>query len=617
MPPPKCGGGDSLSRFTCNKALSNEGRWASCLCAICGEVLGTSLVAEPREDIAETADDVPGDTSSGYLLTIGTPIIGVLEVDGDHDWYAVNLVAGTRYQITLNGVAVDGYGALEDPYLYLRNASGDLIVKNDDIRDGVIRNSRINWVATGSGQYFLDAGAWDEKFVGGYQLSIIEFTPPIYTLDEIADFLTTGFWGDGGRRWDVSNDKIITYNVTGLTDAGQTLARAAFQSWANVTNLVFEEVDSGGDITLDDNQSGAFASSSVSNGFITSSSINIGIGWLNTYGTAIDSYSFQTYVHEIGHALGFGHGGAYNVTATYGVDNLYQNDIWSYTIMSYFDQREASFGTYRVVLGPSLADIVAVQNLYEANTTFNSGDNVYGHNATAGSLYSFANYATAPAFTIYDTGGADTLDASGYTANQTINLNAEAFSSIGGINNNITIARGVVIEGAIGGNGADSLLGNASDNMLIGNAGADTLDGGTGNDSLDGGAGDDRLIGGDGTDIIDYRLVSSGISLNLGAGTASGSDIGTDSLLGIEGAAGGQGEDSFIGDVGNNLFFGNAGADTLNGDAGSDSLYGGAGNDLLIAAGFGGFLDAGDGDDVILLGSTQFADILALFAASG
>jgi hypothetical protein len=37
----------------------------------------------------------------------------------------------------------------------------------------------------------------------------------------------------------------------------------------------------------------------------------------------IDSYSFQTYVHEIGHALGLGHGGPYNGSASYGLDNLY------------------------------------------------------------------------------------------------------------------------------------------------------------------------------------------------------------------------------------------------------------------------------------------------------
>jgi Ca2+-binding RTX toxin-like protein len=100
------------------------------------------------------------------------------------------------------------------------------------------------------------------------------------------------------------------------------------------------------------------------------------------------------------------------------------------------------------------------------------------------------------------------------------------------------------------------------------------------------------------------------------AATASGSDIGTDTLLGVEGAAGGQGADSFIGDTGDNLLSGIAGNDTLIGGAGSDSLYGGAGDDLLITDGIADYLDAGPGDDVILLGGTQLADILALFATS-
>ncbi len=603
--------------FVCTNIRAEQDTQSGCQCAGCQDAFGTAMLGGPAPSPATGATDVPGDPTATISLTVGTPISGVLEVNGDHDWYAVDLVASTRYQITLNGVAVDGYGALEDPYLYLRNASGGLIAQNDDIRNGVLRNSRLNWTATETGRYFLDAGAWDERFVGGYQLSIIEFIPPTYTLDEIADFLTIGFWGDGGRRWDISTDNIITYNLTGLTPAGQTLARAAFASWANVTNLVFEEVTSGGNITLDDNQSGAFAFSSVSNGFISSAGINIGLDWLNRFGTALDSYSFQTYVHEIGHALGLGHGGAYNSTATYGVDNLYQNDIWSYTIMSYFDQADAQFGSYRVVMGPSLADIVAVHDYYGANTTFNSGNNVYGRNATAGSLYDFANYTNAPAFTIYDTGGADTLDASGYGVNQIINLNAEAFSSIGGFSNSIAIARGVILEGAIGGNGADSLFGNSNGNVLAGNTGADTLDGGTGNDSLNGSAGDDRLIGGEGFDIADYHAASEGVILDLLSGTASGVDVGLDVLISFEGAVGGQGADSFIGDAGDNMFMGNGGNDTLIAGGGEDIIHAGAGNDLLIADGFGDFFDSGDGDDVILLGGTQLADITALFASWG
>ncbi len=558
--------------------------------------------------------DVPGDASTSFSIAVGAPLDGVLEAKTDHDWYAVQLVAGTRYRITLDGLAFSDYVSLEDPYIYLRDSSGNLLKQDDDGGPG--RDSLLNWIAPSSGLYFLDVGAWNEDYVGGYRLAISEFTMPAYSLDQIADFLTTGFWNSGGHRWDTSGDNVITYNVTALTAAGQTLARAAFQTWANVTNLVFEEVTSGGDIPFDDNESGAFAGGTWSNGLITSMRVNVSTSWLANYGTTIDSYSFQTYVHEVGHALGLGHGGPYNGSASYGLDNLYVNDVWSYTVMSYFDQAEADFGSYRFVMGPSLGDILAAQNLYGANTTFNSGDSVYGRNATAGSLYDFANFATVPAFTIYDTGGADTLDASGYGANQIINLNAEAFSSIGGLTNNIAIARGVVIEAAIGGDGADNMLGNAGDNMLAGNADGDTLDGGAGNDSLDGGTGDDSLSGGEGLDITDYGSASGAISFNLAAGTISGSDMGTDTLFGIEGAAGGQGADNFFGDTGNNLFFGNAGADTLNGGAGNDSLFGGAGDDLLISDGPGDHIEAGDGDDVILLGGTQLADILALFATS-
>jgi serralysin len=103
------------------------------------------------------------------------------------------------------------------------------------------------------------------------------------------------------------------------------------------------------------------------------------------------------------------------------------------------------------------------------------------------------------------------LDASSYSANQIIDLNAEAFSSVGGLTNNIGIARGVVMEAAQAGNGADSIMGNAAANILSGNAGADTLNGGAGSDSLYGGAGNDVLFidgssdyleGGDGDDVI-------------------------------------------------------------------------------------------------------------------
>ena len=610
-----------MSRFSCSIAQDDSRVFTGCRCAGCQDAVKGPAIADPGPPPEQgTVDTVPGDASTTVILTMGGSLNGAVNTLGDRDWVAVDLVAGQRYSISLDGAPFGIYGALSDPYLRLRDASGTLLAENDDF--GGTLNSLLTFTATATGRYYLDVGAYDDDYAGGYRLAISEVsapTTPTYTLDQIADYLITGFWGySGAHRWDTTFDNIITYNVVALTAEGQTLARAAFQTWANVTNLVFQEVNWGGDILFDDNESGAFADGDWDWwGRITSMQVNVSTQWLADYGTTLDSYSFQTYVHEIGHALGLGHGGDYNGWATYGVDNHYQNDHWAYSIMSYFDQFEAGFGSYRFVMGPSLADIVAVQSIYGANTSFNSGNSVYGRNATAGSLYDFANYSTAPAFTIYDTGGSDTLDASGYGVNQTINLNAEAFSSIGGMSNNISIARGVVIEGAVGGDATDSILGNAGGNRLFGNAGADTLDGGAGNDSLDGGAGDDRLIGGTGTDIIDYSRFSGAISFNLAGGTASGSGIGTDTFLDIEGAAGGQAADNFLGGAGNDFFFGNAGADTLLGGGGSDNLYGGAGNDMLMADGFGDYLNGGDDNDVMLLGSASLSEILMLFSATG
>jgi len=73
--------------------------------------------------------DIPADTSTTAHINVGDTFVGSLETDGDHDWIAVDLVAGQKYTMTL-----DGYGsnALVDPYLYLKDASGTVLAENDD-----------------------------------------------------------------------------------------------------------------------------------------------------------------------------------------------------------------------------------------------------------------------------------------------------------------------------------------------------------------------------------------------------------------------------------------------------------------------------------------------------
>ena len=286
---------------------------------------------------------------------------------------------------------------------------------------------------------------------------------PTYTYDQIADFLTTGYWGGGSSRsFDANPGDTLYVDITALAANGQAMAREALDAWSVVTGINFVEVDSSSpaantlsegadaapdtstaysmavgddflgtlsvgsdrdavavsltagqtvyiamegegsqgtedpylwvmdgsgtvvaenddangrdsalsyqatytgvhylragsyansyagdyrlsvretalsvDIVFDDNAAGAYASSSVFGGTIQSSFVNVNANWAG--GTnRIDGYFFQTYVHEIGHALGLGHAGPYNGGATYGVDNNYQNDSWQSSVMSYF-----------------------------------------------------------------------------------------------------------------------------------------------------------------------------------------------------------------------------------------------------------------------------------------
>ena len=148
--------------------------------------------------VDELADDYAAGTGTTGVVTVGGNATGDVQFAHDRDWFAVELVAGTRYRIRLEGSQTDR-GTLSDPYLRgIYDGSGDRISSTGNNDGGQGRNSELFYEAAATGTHYIAAGGNDNS-EGTYRLSVAE-APVVATTDDFgAGTDTTGTVTVGGN----------------------------------------------------------------------------------------------------------------------------------------------------------------------------------------------------------------------------------------------------------------------------------------------------------------------------------------------------------------------------------------------------------------------------------
>jgi serralysin len=468
-----------------------------------------------RSRLAPNGDPIVPDAS----LPSAT-ITGSISTATDQDRFSITLNAGELLILDVDGTAT------LDSELRVFGPNGTEVARNDDpgsfdpgssAHEGLSHNmdSVIRVRAPTTGTYTFQIASFKEEngttSQGGYTLHVL--VGPAATAAQINEeniqallsgsswdtlALTYGFTNSGADYGAGQGTEEIAAGMSALNALQKTVVHNILAQYANLTNLTFSELFGAPGsaqlryaLSLDPDTAHAYHPGPGDGGD----------SWYNSNkynNPSIGNYQYMTFLHETGHALGLKHGHESPALSP-------DRDSLEYSVMTYRSYIGASVddgsgfsnetGGYPQT--PMMYDIAALQRLYGADFTFNGGDSVYSWNYQTGvfSINGVAQWTplgTRIFMTIWDGGGTDTYDATGYPYGSTIDLRPGEWSTLASFQlanlGDGHMARGNVanallyngdprslIENAIGSGAPDQIIANEAANRLTGAGGADTF----------------------------------------------------------------------------------------------------------------------------------------------
>ena len=195
---------------------------------------GRANVSEPD------GEDLPADTTTTGEVDVGGSVTGNIRNVNDKDWFAVELEAGKRYQIDMEG-ADTGRGTLTHPRVGgIYDAASNAIANTANDGGGVGNNARVIYTPDAAGTYYVEAYLKTGVVNRTYTLSVIVLGATGASeadTDFPADNTTTGrvdvgasatgnVGADGDDDWfrvDLEVGKIYQIDLEGAASGSGTL----------------------------------------------------------------------------------------------------------------------------------------------------------------------------------------------------------------------------------------------------------------------------------------------------------------------------------------------------------------------------------------------------------